>query len=343
MPAPGIVYPSPYIASHRCSRLPFAQEQVQALEEVISKGYRFLKTDPVRAESELRKIVPDKLGCLEWRDQCRVVALLARAIKHQNGLKNYRRAIDVILTFRGGHIDPTNASGNRNLDITLAKLWESTRQYPESEKLQLSMIGRHLNMSEDDLCQLSGNHDADMSRARLWQAMEKYLLAEKLLLAMSRKNPEFLSALAGNNPKISSEHAIGVLCKLSGDTHVDLALARLWQDMKKHKLAEGVLLAITGKSLEMTDAELFKPTSKYDIDLVRQWMRMGKFEEAEKLLLSISGRHSDMNDEELCLPTGKYDVDLVHHWIATGKFALAENLRNACEHSQPVAQAQARG
>ena len=344
VPPQCMVRPSPDMMLQGLPQKALTQEDAQALEHSISIGYRLLKKAPVRAEVALRKIFPAKLGYLEWRDQCRVITLLARAIKCQGGMKNYKRAIGIILDFRGGRIGLTHPSGDRNLDITLVKLLESTRRYPEAEKLQLAMIGRHLGMAEDELCQSSGHRDTDMSIVRLWQAMEKYTLAEKMLLVMRRKDTvNLLSAIAGTHPETTRSAAEELLCQLSGDTDVDLAQARLWQDMKKHKLAEGMLLAITGRHPEMTDAELFKAISKYDIDLVRQWECMGKFIEAEKMLLSISGRHRGMTDEELCLPTGKYDVDLIHHWTVTGKDALAEKLRNACEYSQPVAQAKVRG
>ncbi|KEI71259.1 hypothetical protein GV64_11350 [Endozoicomonas elysicola] len=306
--------------------------QCSDLEHTINIGYSFLKNAPSRAEIEFKKIYPARLGCLRQKDQCRVVTGLARAIKNQGGVKNYQRAIPIILDFRGRRFDPTIPSGDHKLDITLVKLWEGVREYSCAEKLQLAMINRQLNMPEDALCQPCGNYDTDLSIARLWQAMKKYRLAEKILLIMSDKHPhEWLHAMAGRHPNMRKAQAEVLLCQRSGNTDLDLALARLWQDMEKHRLAEGILLAITGKNLKMTETELFKHSSQYDIDLARQWEAMEKYELAEKMLLAITGKHLQMTDEQLCKPSGKHDIDLIRHWHATDKKALAEQLRVACK------------
>lgn len=338
--------------------------------KTINAAYNSLKTNPLNAEAEFRKVYPAMLGSLNWKDQCRVVAGLARAIKDQGGIHNYQRAVDTILKFKGERVHPTVPSGFHSLDITLAKAWEGLGRYRWAEMLLLAMIKRGRFVPVDVLSRPTGNRDIDLALIMLWQAMGKQDLAQKLLMAIRVKNPNQMQlAIADKNPEMTREEAETILCQPTGDSDLDLAQARLWESMEQYALAETLLLlmsgkdpcelwlAIAGQNPRMTkanaEAVLCTLSGKQNMDLARLWQAMDKKELAENLLLVMAGKNPKelklamagenprMTAEEaeamLCHPSDKHDINLAlaRLWEDMEKYDEAENLLLAMAGKNP--------
>ncbi|KEI70332.1 hypothetical protein GV64_05950 [Endozoicomonas elysicola] len=350
--------------------VPVRAEFIDSAKKTINAAYNSLKTNPLNAEAEFRKVYPTMLGSLNRKDQCRLVAGLARAIKDQGGIHNCQRAVETILKFKGERVHPTVPSGFHSLDITLAKAWEGLGIYRWAEMLLLAMVNRGRFVPVDVLSQPTGNRDIDLALIMLWQAMGKQDLAQKLLMAIRVKNPNQMQlAIADKNPEMTKEDAETILCKPTGDSDLDLAQARLWESMKQYALAETLLLlmsgkdpyelrlAMVGKNPRMTkanaEAVLCTLSGKQNMDLARLWQAMDKKELAENLFLVMAGKNPKelklamagenprMTAEEaeavLCHPSDKHDINLAlaRLWEDMEKYDEAENLLLAMAGKNP--------
>ncbi|WOG26213.1 hypothetical protein [Endozoicomonas sp. 8E] len=161
----------------------------------------------------------------------------------------------------------------------------------------------------------------ELTLSQCEQTLGRYLKAETRLLILSNKKPN------------ANEWA---LCQPSGNYSVDIALARLWEIMNKHKLAETLLLKILAELTQKLQSRLSARTvdkfRKYlhdtNMTLALLWQRMDKHQRSENLLLEMSGKHPNASEDILCWPCEYQDINLtlVRIWEAMGKYKLAEKL-----------------
>ncbi|WP_422451453.1 hypothetical protein [Endozoicomonas sp. ALC066] len=162
-------------------------------------------------------------------------------------------------------------------------------------------------------------HNLDLTLSRCEEALGEYFNAEARLLALRNIKPN------------ANDRA---LCEPSGNFNADITIARLWQSMDKHTLAETLLLNINTELTRRLRSKPHAPSvqrlSKHiptvNMALVRIWQVMSKYEQAERLLLKMSDRHENASEDSE--PSGHHDIDLklVRHWGLVGKYQLAERL-----------------
>ncbi|WP_422451457.1 hypothetical protein [Endozoicomonas sp. ALC066] len=211
-------------------------------------------------------------------------------------------------------------SGDYNVDIALARLWEIMNKRKLAETLLLKILAELTQRLQSRLSARAANkfckylHDANMTLVLLWERMGKQQGAENLLLEMSGKPPN------------ASED---ILCRPCEHLDINLSLVQIWEVMGKYKLAEKLLLNMSGKRADANEDRLCQPT-KHDIDLVlvRLWQLMDKHKLAEKLLLKMAGKDPEASEEVLCSPCEHENLNLplARHWEVMGKYKLAEKL-----------------
>ncbi|WP_422134594.1 hypothetical protein [Endozoicomonas sp. ALD040] len=167
--------------------------------------------------------------------------------------------------------------------------------------------------------------DLDLTLSLCEQALRHYADADARLTALRNIKPD------------ADEET---LCKPSDNFNADIASTRLWQLMKKHTLAETLLLnmekqLITELKLRQSTVTSTETTERLDkylhivkIALVRLWQGKSHYEKAEGLLLNMSGKHPGASVEVLCKPCENRNVNLTLAivWQEMGKYQLVEKL-----------------
>ncbi|WP_257287843.1 lipopolysaccharide assembly protein LapB [Endozoicomonas sp. SESOKO2] len=293
-----------------------------AAEENISQAYEALKNQCFTdAEETFRSTLEEYRGQLNQADERNATIGLARSLKEQTPEKQ-KEACSLLQKLRSEEpLTELGASRIPNLDLTLSRCEIALGLIPDAETRLLKLRNINPDADEEILCQKSHNFDADVTNARLWQFMKKHQMTETLLVNMKTELTEMLQ----------SHRYRGVAERLRKQLHtVNIALVRLLQERDLYEWAEDLLLKMSGKRSNNSEALLCKACGDDEIDLAlaRLWQLMGKNEQAEKLLLSMSGKHPNASEEILCRPYWNLDIDmtLVRHWEVMDRYHLAEKL-----------------
>ncbi|WOG26248.1 hypothetical protein [Endozoicomonas sp. 8E] len=288
----------------------------------MNDAYDALKTQKFsRSEVAFRSILRIDKDVLNQYDYHKMHIGLARSLNEQNRAKQ-EEACSLLKELRSKTpVNEFGASIIHNLDLTLSRSEQALGQYLDAETRLLRLRNKKPDADVQALCKSSDNFDADIAIARLWQLMKKHRLTETLLLNLKAELTEKLQ------PKQSAVAVEKLHQKLRT---VNMAMARHWELTGKYKLAEKLLLNMSGKNLNNSEEVLCKPSGHDDIDLtlMRLWEIMGKHRQTEKLLLNMSKKSPDASEETLCSPCGNYltDLALVRYWDLVGNNPLAEKL-----------------
>ncbi|WP_252179254.1 hypothetical protein [Endozoicomonas sp. 4G] len=288
----------------------------------IDVAYAVLKNGRFEdAENAFWIIINEHLLTLEMIDYQSVIIGLARSLKDQTRAKQEQARLLLEELRMSRTLNSFDASIIHNLDLTLSLCEQALGRYLDAEARLLRLRRKKPSHSRKILVRTSRDFDVDIANARLWQFTGKHKLAQALLLNVKI---ELIYQLRSNPTSDAVK-------KLHKQLHVvNIALARLWQEMGCYELAQDLLLSMSNKNRD--DSEEILCTTSGDIDtdlaLARLWRLMGKNELAERLLLNMSGKHPDASEEELCQPSGHLDTDLtlVRQWEENGKSHLAERL-----------------
>ncbi|WOG26251.1 hypothetical protein [Endozoicomonas sp. 8E] len=276
----------------------------EAIKEEINKAFEALTNKKfIDAEAAFRLILDKNESSLSKFEHQNLVIGLARSLKEQTYTKQ-KEACSCLEELRSkAPLNDFGASTIHNLDLTLSRCEEALGQYIDAEKRLSRLRNKKPDADEQSLCEPSDNFDADIANERLWQLMEKHTLAETLLIKLGAKLMSQLH-LTSFAPTVKTLHR---------NLHtVNLALARHWQVMGKHKWAESMLLSMARKHPDDSEEILCRPSGKNDIDLALAllWELMGQYERTERLLLNLIGKHPDNGEDIPFQPSGKYDFYL---------------------------------
>ncbi|WP_257274152.1 hypothetical protein, partial [Endozoicomonas sp. SESOKO4] len=279
------------------------------------------------AEEKFQAILQEYEDQLSQADYQNSVIGLARSLKEQTPKKQkaaYSRLQELRLE---EPLTELGASKIPNLDLTLSRCEQALGLLSDAETRLLRLRNINPDADEEILCQHSHNFDADITNARLWQFMEKHQMTETLLVNMKK---ELTNALQSNPYRATAKTLYQQL------RTINMALARLLQERGLYEWAEELLLDISGKRSNNSEAFLCKPCRNNEINLAlaRLWQVMGKHERTEKLLLNMSGKHPNASEEILCRPFGVFAIDmaLVRHWEIMNKHKPSGKLLlNMCD------------
>ncbi|WOG26246.1 hypothetical protein [Endozoicomonas sp. 8E] len=164
-------------------------------------------------------------------------------------------------------------------------------------------------------------HNLDLTLSLCEEALGRYIDAERRLLRLRNKKHD------------ANEET---WCEPSDDFDADIANARLWQTMKKHKLGETLLLKLQAElTIELQSCRSTAAAKKrhkclrtINLTLALIWQDKGKYEWTEDLLLKMSGKQPDDIEEIQCKPCEHHEINLIlsRHWEVMGKYNRAERL-----------------
>ncbi|WP_252179248.1 hypothetical protein [Endozoicomonas sp. 4G] len=314
-----VIHTPPFLQpGHKWGRKPYPPDTQARIDD----AFKALKQERFKtAEAAFWVIINTDLHLLTRFEYQNLIVGFARSLKDQTHAKQEeaRRYLEQLrLTEKP---DPLKASTIHNLDLTLSLCEQSLGRYPDAEARLLRLRDKNPDDDRKTLCQTSCNFDVDIANARLWQFTGKYVLAQALLLNVKI---ELTKRLKSNQITYDVE-------SLHKHLHtVNIALARLWQEMDCHDLALDLLLSMSNKNRDDSEETLCTSCGDIDTDLAlaRLWLLMGKTELAERLLLNMSGKRPDASEEELCKPSRHLETDLtlVRLWEEKGNYHLAERM-----------------
>ncbi|WP_422134593.1 tetratricopeptide repeat protein [Endozoicomonas sp. ALD040] len=288
----------------------------------INDAYDALKTQKFRsAEVAFQSILCIDQDVLSQYDYQKMHIGLARSLNEQTRAKQ-EEACSLLKELRSkAPLNEFGASIIHNLDLTLSRSELALGRYLDAETRLLRMRNKKPDADVKALCEPSDDFDADMTITRVWQFVEKHTLTETLLLNMKTRLTE----------KLQQKQSAAAVEKLHQKLRtVNIVLVRQWEQTGQYKLAEELLLNVSGKNPNNSEEELCKPSGQFDLDLTlaRLWQTVGKHKRTEKLLLNMSNKPPDANEETLCTPCGNYltDLALMRYWEQVGNNQLAEKL-----------------